>query len=191
MGDKRPTNGSQFVYYGMKPVEDPALSNTLVAYTRKVLDALKIKHGPTHGEVMMTEDGPCLVEMNCRCAGIDGGMAPVQQILSGYSQVECALDSYLDRAAFNKIPDAPTVPYTGGAGQTVFLVSMLFRLETEMGSRDIGRARAESFDVQIDAMRSNAGREGRFTSEKPEANSGAMLFLVGVLVGFALARASK
>lgn len=261
--DKRPANGSQFVYYGMKPVEDPELSKTLISYTRKVLEALKIKHGPTHGEIMMTDEGPCLVEMNCRCAGIDGGLAPVQKILSGYSQVECALDSYLDRAAFNKIPDAPTLPYTGGAGQIVFLVSMnsgiisatpgydkikqmkslirlmpepyrvgdslghsvdlfsaaglailasedkkqveadvaqcrameqegmLFRLETEIGSRDIGRARAESFDVQIDAMRSNAGRERRFTSEKPEANSSAMLFLVGVLVGFALARASK
>jgi len=88
------------------------------------LDALKIKHGPTHGEIMMTDDGPCLVEMNCRCAGIDGGLGPVQRILVGHSQVDCALDSYLDKPAFAKVPDAPTVPYTNGAGHLVFLVSM-------------------------------------------------------------------
>merc|ERR1712137_1462012 len=63
-------------------------------------------------------------EMNCRCAGIDGGLAPVQKILSGYSQVECALDPFLDKAAFHKVPDAPTVPYKKGAGHVVFLVSM-------------------------------------------------------------------
>jgi len=261
--DKRPTNGSQFVYYGMKPVEDPALSATLITYTRKVLDALKIKHGPTHGEIMMTVDGPCLVEMNCRCAGVDGGLAPIQKILSGYSQVECALDSYLDKAAFNKVPDAPTVPYTGGAGQIVFLVSMnsgvisatpgyekikkmkslvrmmpepykvgdtlrhsvdlfsaaglvilasedkkqveadialcrlmeqegtLFKLEAEIGSRDIGRARAESFDVQIDTLTSNAGQGRKSEVQKQEPKNSAMIFMVGVLVGFALARASR
>merc|ERR1740129_1844709 len=262
--DKRPTNGSQFVYYGMKPVEDPALSNILIAYIRKVLDALKIKHGPTHGEVMMTADGPCLVEMNCRCAGIDGGLAPVQMILSGYSQVECALDSYLDKAAFGKVPNAPTVPYTNGAGQIVFLVSKnsgviaaapgyekiksmkslvrlmpepykvgdmlvhsvdlfsaagiailaskdrklveadiaqcrameddgtLFKLEAEIGSRDVGRARSESFDVQIDTMRSSAKpKEHTETSDQAKDKQRVMFFAVGVLVGFALARASK
>merc|ERR1712151_348137 len=40
--DKRPTNGAQFVYYGMKPVEDPDLTKVLVEYTRKVLDAFHI-----------------------------------------------------------------------------------------------------------------------------------------------------
>ena len=38
----------------------------LIPYVQGVLDALQIKNGPTHGEVMMTADGPCLVEMNCR-----------------------------------------------------------------------------------------------------------------------------
>jgi hypothetical protein len=122
--DKRPANGSDFVCYGAKPVDDPYLSQILITYTRKVLDALKIKHGPTHGEVIMTDDGPCLVEMNCRCCGIDGAAALVQNVMLGYSQVECALDSYLDRVAFDKVPDAPVVPYTGGAGQIVHLVSM-------------------------------------------------------------------
>jgi len=275
--DKRPANGSQFVYYGMSPIEDPVLSKTLITYTRKVLDALKIKHGPTHGEIMMTDDGPCLVEMNCRCAGIDGALAPVQKILSGYSQVECALDPFLDKAAFHKVPDAPTVPYKKGAGHVVFLVSMnagvitatpgyekikqmkslvrlmpepyqvgdelrhsvdlfssagcvilasedkaqvaadisairdmekdgsLFKLEVELGSRDIGRTRAESFDVQIEgACKRGRGSRGRSESfrgraeslePKTEPKTGAWLFpcgvLVGAFLGFALARSNK
>eukprot|EP00401_Gymnodinium_catenatum_P020411 CAMPEP_0117558474 /NCGR_PEP_ID=MMETSP0784-20121206/52854_1 /TAXON_ID=39447 /ORGANISM="" /LENGTH=275 /DNA_ID=CAMNT_0005355803 /DNA_START=44 /DNA_END=867 /DNA_ORIENTATION=- len=48
--DKRPTNGAQFVYYGMVPVEsDSKVARTLIEYIRKVLDALRIENGPTHG----------------------------------------------------------------------------------------------------------------------------------------------
>merc|ERR1712056_169372 len=56
--DKRPTNGGEFVYYNMLPVEssDPT-SKILIDYTRGVIDALDIKNGPTHAEVMMTFDG--------------------------------------------------------------------------------------------------------------------------------------
>merc|ERR1719330_662609 len=215
--------------------------------------------------------------MNCRCAGIDGGLAPVQKILSGYSQVECALDPFLDKAAFHKVPDAPTVPYKKGAGQVVFLVSMnagiiaatpgyekikqmkslvrlmpepyqvgdelrhsvdlfssagcvilaskdkaqveadiaairamekdgsLFKLEVELGSRDIGRTRAESFDVKMEGA-CKKGRTSRGRSEslraraessepKSEQKKDTWLFprgvLVGAFLGFALARANK
>ena len=74
--DKRVANGANFVYFGMKPV-DPStpLASILINYTRRVLDAMQILHGPSHGEVMMTEDGPCLVEMNCRAHGGDGTFA--------------------------------------------------------------------------------------------------------------------
>lgn len=195
----------------------------------------------------------------------------MQHILSGYSQVECALDSYLDQSAFQKIPDAPTVPYTGGAGQIVLLVSMhagvisatpgyekiknmkslirlmpepyqvgdtlrpsvdlfsaaglaifaskdkqqveadiaacrameqegtLFQLDTEIGSRNIGRARSESFDLQIEGITAKALQERKVVSastvtegaEKAEPNKVAMFFIVVVLFGFALARMSK
>merc|ERR1712151_334894 len=96
--DKRPTNGGEFVYYNMLPVEssDPT-AKILIDYTRGVIDALDIKHGPTHAEVMMTSDGtPCLVEMNCRAHGWDGAWAPLERALIGYSQVEAACDCYFD-----------------------------------------------------------------------------------------------
>lgn len=62
--DKRPRNGSQFVYFGMLPIDSESEeAKVLIPYTRGVLDALGMKHGPSHGEIILTKDGPCLVEM--------------------------------------------------------------------------------------------------------------------------------
>jgi len=66
--DKRAANGCAFVYFGCVPID----SNTpeaklLIGYTRRVLDALDVKNGPSHGEIMMTNDGPCLVVRKLRC----------------------------------------------------------------------------------------------------------------------------
>merc|ERR1719189_3238708 len=59
--DKRAVNGAGFVYHGMLPVPSSSQeASILIPYVRSVLDALEIKNGPTHGEVMMTEQGPCL-----------------------------------------------------------------------------------------------------------------------------------
>jgi len=122
--DKRVANGANFVYFGMKPV-DPStpLASILINYTRRVLDALKISHGPTHGEVMMTEDGPCLVEMNCRAHGGDGTFAPLAKALTGgYSQVEMTADAFVDPLNFASTLDRPSYPFKA-AGQEVIFVS--------------------------------------------------------------------
>jgi len=122
--DKRPTNGAAFVYYGMIPVDSSSpQAKILIEYTRKVLDALKLNNGPTHGEVMLTSDGPCLVEMNCRSHGWDGSWIPLARALTGgYAQPEVAVDSHCDAAAFNKVPDVYCSPFKA-AGQTVMLVN--------------------------------------------------------------------
>lgn len=122
--DKRPTNGSAFVYYGMIPVDSSTKeAKTLIEYTRGVLKALKIDNGPTHGEVMMTSDGPCLVEMNCRSHGWDGAWVPLAKALTGgYSQPDVGLDSHVDETAFNKLPNVMPSPFKA-SGQSVMLVS--------------------------------------------------------------------
>ena len=96
--DKRPANGSAFVYYGCVPVPiDSPEAQIIVPYVRQVLDALGLKNGPSHGEVILTKDGPCLVEMNCRARGGDGNWRSLAKALTGgYSQVEAAVDAYLD-----------------------------------------------------------------------------------------------
>ena len=44
--DKRPRNGSQFVYFGMLPIDPKsAEAQVLIPYTRGVLDALGMAHG--------------------------------------------------------------------------------------------------------------------------------------------------
>merc|ERR1719183_952527 len=122
--DKRPTNGGDFVYYGMIPVDSRSEeAQVLISYTRRVLDALKLDNGPTHGEVMMTSDGPCLVEMNCRSHGWDGAWVPLAKMLTGgYAQPSVALDSHVDADAFNQIPQLCPSPFKA-AGQNVMLVS--------------------------------------------------------------------
>merc|ERR1712176_1554572 len=94
--DKRKANGGDFVYYGMIPVAiNSKEAQELIPYVRGVLDALGLKNGPTHGEVMMTQRGPCLVEMNCRAHGGDGAWVPLAEMLCGYAQPAVALDSHL------------------------------------------------------------------------------------------------
>merc|ERR1719491_2757309 len=111
--DKRAVNGAAFVYHGMLPVRsDSAEAKVLIPYVRRVLDALQIKNGSTHGEVMMTDNGPCLVEMNCRAHGGDGNWVPLARALTGgYSQVDAAIDSFIDAKAFNDLPDVPPSPF--------------------------------------------------------------------------------
>lgn len=41
----------------------------LTAYVADVLDALGVRHGPSHAEVVMTPDGPALVEVGTRISG--------------------------------------------------------------------------------------------------------------------------
>jgi ATP-grasp domain-containing protein len=41
----------------------------LTAYVAEVLDALGVRHGPSHAEVVMTPDGPALVEIGTRISG--------------------------------------------------------------------------------------------------------------------------
>ncbi|KAL3908199.1 MAG: hypothetical protein SGILL_008572, partial [Bacillariaceae sp.] len=122
--DKRKANGGDFVYFGMKPV-DPTTEKAkiLINYIRRTLDMLGIKNGPSHGEVMMTSQGPCLVEMNCRAHGGDGAWRPLAKALTGgYSQVEATADSFCDAKAFSKLPDKPPFPFKA-SGQVVMLVS--------------------------------------------------------------------
>jgi len=122
--DKRPANGAAFVYFGMVPVDSGSLEAKLLTnYTYRVLDALGMKNGPGHCEVILTAGGPCLVEMNCRAQGGDGTWRPLARALTGgYSQVEASVDAYLDKKAFYSLPKIPPSP-AKAFGQEVMLVS--------------------------------------------------------------------
>lgn len=106
---KGEVNGADFVYFDTTPVaSDDEAAQVLIPYTRGVLDALAITNGATHAEVMLTADGPCLVEVNCRCHGGNGAWVPLASRLTGGDHmVKSCLDAYVDPDAFARLPSVP------------------------------------------------------------------------------------
>ena len=60
MYDFREANGAK-VCFGQVPIPH-TMAEALIAYSRECLDALNIRNGATHSEIILTSDGPCLVE---------------------------------------------------------------------------------------------------------------------------------
>ncbi|RAW87473.1 ATP-grasp domain-containing protein [Photorhabdus laumondii] len=74
--------------------------NVLVEYTRKVVIALGIFNGPSHAEVMLTPDGPKLVEIAAR---IDGILRPtIAKLTTGLGQIRAAAISVVEPENFHK-----------------------------------------------------------------------------------------
>jgi biotin carboxylase len=64
MHDFQEVNGHR-VCIAQRPVPfDSSAMAELVAYTRQCLNALGVRNGATHTEVMWTSGGPCLVEVH-------------------------------------------------------------------------------------------------------------------------------
>lgn len=108
--DKRPENGADFVYFGMRLCSgDTPLSKILVSYMLKVLDALNIVNSCGHGEVMMTDTGPCLVECGARPHGGEAIWAPMSQACLGYTQLTVCIFANVSPQRFRCIPDIPVL----------------------------------------------------------------------------------
>ncbi len=86
--------------YDWDELLDPAdpIVDGLVAYTLAVLDALEIRNGPAHTEIMVDADGPVLIECGARLDGLD--YPPLTRRCMGVGQLEVACDAYTDRSAF-------------------------------------------------------------------------------------------
>ncbi|MFC6339303.1 ATP-grasp domain-containing protein [Pseudomonas sp. CCM 7891] len=74
---------------------------SLVDYTRQVVMCLGIKNGPSHAEVMLTADGPKLVEVAARTDGILRDTVCAQTTRLG--QINAAAMSITDPAAFERL----------------------------------------------------------------------------------------
>lgn len=66
----------------------------IIEYAYKVADALGIEYGPVHGEYMVDEKGPVLIEVNCRPCG---GNLPAKYLdrISGQHETDTILDAFL------------------------------------------------------------------------------------------------
>ncbi|OGT21822.1 MAG: hypothetical protein A3C55_03880 [Gammaproteobacteria bacterium RIFCSPHIGHO2_02_FULL_42_13] len=80
-------------------------SEKVIQYTFDVLDALKISHGPCHAEIMLTQDGPILIECGARVMGVFNPEFIKQA--TGRNQIEMTLESYLNPKAFISKFSAP------------------------------------------------------------------------------------
>jgi biotin carboxylase len=103
--DRRSVNGASFVCYGQRLMQpsEPRFEE-LIAYQRKVITALGVKHGATHGEVKWCRGEPVLVEVGARCHGLEGFWIPLADRTLGYNQAQVVVDSYVNPEEFAKIP---------------------------------------------------------------------------------------
>eukprot|EP01034_Spumella_vulgaris_P030712 gene30712-37969_t len=119
--DRRKVNGAGFVCFGQRllTVDEPHCQE-LIAYQKKVITALGIRNGPTHGEVKWCRGEPVLIEVGARCHGAEGAWMDVCQNVYGYHQVYATMAAYLDQRAFDAFPDEPI--RRRGYGRLLFLI---------------------------------------------------------------------
>ena len=98
---KKQTKEGNHIYDYMDSVNELDISHAeMVEYAYNVADAIGNKYGPVHGEYMIDEKGPVLIEVNCRPCG--GSMeAEFLDKLSGQHETDSILDSYLNPERFN------------------------------------------------------------------------------------------
>jgi biotin carboxylase len=97
-----------FVYDTMELLpSEGEVQKILFDYTCQVLDSLGVRYGATHNEMILTQSGPKLVEVNARLCG---AFAPaIVNGAVGYGQAELMVDAYLDQEAFYKKVAQPYV----------------------------------------------------------------------------------
>lgn len=90
---KRQVPGAGYIYDREEPMpfEGPAQA-ALRTYVVQVLDALGIRVGPAHSEIMMTHRGPILIETGARLAG--SILPSAVSACMGCNQVELAVECY-------------------------------------------------------------------------------------------------
>lgn len=106
--DRRHINGGAFVCFGQRllTIHDPNVKE-LIEYQRKVITALGIRNGPTHGEVKWFQNEPVLVEVGARCQGGDGFAVKITRECLGYDQVQATIYAYLFPEKFALLPSDP------------------------------------------------------------------------------------
>jgi len=72
---------------------DGEIQDLLVSYVFRVLDAVGLRYGPCHTEVMLTPRGPILVEVNARLHGLQGPR--LIELCTGTSKATYAADVLL------------------------------------------------------------------------------------------------
>ncbi len=100
--EKIRTSNGAIVYDTIKSVDKLNLGEAeMIEYAYEVVRAIGIKYGPVHGEFMIDEKGPVLIEVNCRPAGLSMKSDYLDKIF-GQHDTDSILDSYLNPERFNE-----------------------------------------------------------------------------------------
>lgn len=97
----------------------------VLEYAQKVLDALEVRYGPTHLEIIDTAEGPTIVELNAR---LHGSLDPrLTTAVSGENHVSAAVETVLTpERFFEKLNRQPV--FNGFCGHVLLLSSRAGRL---------------------------------------------------------------
>ncbi|WGS53245.1 ATP-grasp domain-containing protein [Paraburkholderia sp. D15] len=97
----------------------------LLGYARQVLDALDVRHGPTHLEIIDTAAGPTLVELNAR---LHGSLDPrLTTAVNGENHVSATVATVLNPERFADALNQRPV-FNGFCGHVLLLSSRVGRL---------------------------------------------------------------
>jgi biotin carboxylase len=100
---KRRIPGGHIIYDYNEPLSpDDPNARRLESYTHQVLDALEIRNGASHAEVMLTARGPVLVECGARMGG--GGIPDIFTRCFGTNQVDLLAQSVAEPEEFDRLP---------------------------------------------------------------------------------------
>lgn len=92
--EKTPEGGYVYDYTETVEVLDEATSQ-LASYALQVAEAVHFQNGVIHGEYMLDEKGPILIEVNCRPMG-GGTPAEFLDLVQGQHETDVALETMLD-----------------------------------------------------------------------------------------------
>lgn len=118
-------------YQDLISKSDPVFS-VLACYIKSVLDALDIKHGAGHSEVMLTDTGPVLIEIGARLSGSFNPSATMDAL--GYSQASLLVDTYLNPDRFLNLVASNS---EGVLKKNIKIVSMIVNQTIEKVTREL------------------------------------------------------
>lgn len=128
------TREGSVIYDIMETVDELNLGEAeMIEYAYKVADAIGIKYGPIHGEYMIDENGPVLIEVNCRPCG--GTLMPeFLDRISGQHETDSILDAYLKSNLFNEHRKEPYRLFAKGVIKDFIVPHDLVAISTSIHS---------------------------------------------------------
>ena len=100
--EKVKTGEGAIIYDTVKSVRNLNLGEAeMIEYAYDVVQAIGIEYDPVHGEFMMDEKGPVLIEVNCRPSGLSMKTEYLDMVF-GQHDTDSILDSYLNPERFKE-----------------------------------------------------------------------------------------